>query len=564
MAEQKSLFDRAVAAPVVSGPDPDGLRPYQREAVEAIKTKLSEHRSTLLVAATGGGKTQMFGALAKHWPGRVLVLAHRDELIAQAAARLEQMTGYVPDVEQADRWSAGARLVVGSVATMKRKRLERFAPDDFSLVIIDEAHHAAAKGYRAIVEHFSGAKILGVTATPDRLDEKALGDVFESVAYRWEIDQGIAGGWLCPMRIQRVVVDGVDFSQCRTTAGDLNGADLDAVMAAEEALHGVAKPTLELSADRPTMVFTTSVANAHRLAEIFNRERNDCARAVDGSTPKEIRQRILDDFRERRFQYLVNVGVLTEGVDVPITSCVAVGRPTKSRALYTQIVGRGLRTVEGKRDCLIIDFTGISGRHNLIGPEDILGGKFSDEEIAEAKEVTAENAGIDAQAALEEARKRLIAKREAAEAHRRAEEAHRAEAARRAALRAQVNYRSHAVDPFRMLGTRDPGMQIFGSGPTGPATPSQLQQLREGFKLGDQCPRNLSAAQAQHLIRTLHARRSAGLATYKQTQTLARAGIDAARMPFATASRLIDALAQNRWQPLPQHQVASIVGEARP
>lgn len=563
MAEQRSLFGGAMAAPVVAGPDPDGLRPYQREAVESIKRELAEKRSTLLVAATGLGKTQMFGALAKHWPGRVLVLAHRDELISQAAARLQQMAGEIPDVEQADRHAAGARLVVGSVATLKRKRLQRFAPDAFSLVIIDEAHHAAAKGYRAIVDHFSGAKILGVTATPDRLDEAALGEIFETVAYRVEIDQGISGGWLCQMRVQRVVVEGVDFSQCRTTAGDLNGADLDAVMAAEEALHGVAKPTLELSGERPTMVFTTSVANAHRLSEIFNRERNNCARAVDGTTPKEIRQQILDDFRARRFQYLVNVGVLTEGVDVPITSCIAVGRPTKSRALYTQIVGRGLRPVEGKRDCLVIDFTGISGRHDLIGPEDVLGGKFSDEEVSEAKDVTAEQPGIDAQAALEEARKRLIAKREAAEAHRRQEEAARAEAARRAALRAQVLYRAHAVDPFRMLGVRDPGMQIFGSGPTGPATPAQLQQLREGFKLGDQCPRNLSSAQAQQLIRTLHARRSAGLATFRQTQTLARSGIDATKMPFATASRLIDALKQNGWQTLPPTQVAAIV-EARP
>ncbi|HET6279432.1 MAG TPA: DEAD/DEAH box helicase, partial [Polyangia bacterium] len=358
----------AAAAPVVQsateaarGGVAAGLRPYQVEAVQAIQDALKLTRSTLLVMATGLGKTQVFGAVTAAWPkpGRVLVLAHRDELLDQARRRLQQMTGEYVDLEQAEFRASGARIVVGSVQTLSRpKRLERFPQDAFELVIVDEAHHAIAATYRRVLKWFEHAKVLGVTATPDRQDEQGMHNVFESVAYKREIEDGIKDGFLCPIRVTQIQVDKIELSAVRTTAGDLNQGDLDAVMSTEEVLHGVVDPTMKEAGDRRTIVFTTSVANAHRMAEIFNRYRIGCAQAVDGETATDKRRAILAGHKRGDFQFLVNVGVLTEGYDDPGVACVAMARPTKSRALYAQCAGRGLRIAPGKADCLLLDFVG--------------------------------------------------------------------------------------------------------------------------------------------------------------------------------------------------------------
>lgn len=555
-AQQMSIF--APRAPVLTG-DPDGLRPYQRDAVTAIMAQLGDVRSTLLVMATGLGKTQTFGAVAKHWPGKVLVLAHRDELIQQAAKRLERMTGEYCDIEQASFRAAGARLVCGSVQTLARqKRLQRFAPDRFDLIVIDEAHHAIAKSYTTVLDHFAGARVLGVTATPDRGDERALGKVFDSVAYRRDIHDGIDDGYLAPVRTQHVVVDAIDLSGVRTVAGDLNQGDLDAVMRVEEALHGVVKPTVDLAGDRQTIVFSTSVDNAHRLAEIFNRYRPNCARAVDGDTHVDERRALLRAHKAGEFQFLCNVGVLTEGYDDPSVSCIAMARPTKSRALYVQCVGRGLRTLDGigaletaderraaiassrKADCLVLDFVGNSGKHELVSAVDVLGGKYSEDTRKRAAKLVAQT-GMLVEDAL-------------AEAQRLVEEQRQRETARRAAIKASVQYRINTGDPWTILHARDPGL----GGAI--ATEGQLRFLGEA---GVTVPKGCTKEQAGKLIANIKVRQARGLASFKQLRTLARYGVTDINIGKGKAHQLIDAIAANSWKAIPREQVAAILGRQR-
>jgi superfamily II DNA or RNA helicase len=519
-----------------------GLRPYQIDAVEAIRAHLAAQRSTLLVMATGLGKTQVFGAVTAGWPkpGRVLVIAHREELLDQARKRLMAMTGEYVDLEQAEFRASGARIVVGSVQTLSRpKRLERFPQDAFELVIVDEAHHAVASTYKRVLDWFEHARVLGVTATPDRQDEKAMGQVFETVAYKREIEDGIRDGFLCPIRVTQVQVDAIDLAAVRTTAGDLNQGDLDAVMSVEEVLHGVVKPTMELAGDRRTIVFTTSVANAHRMAEIFGRYRNGCARAVDGETPTDIRRGTLAAHKRGDFQFLVNVGVLTEGYDDPGVACVAMARPTKSRALYAQCAGRGLRIHPGKVDCLLLDFAGNSGRHRLVSALDILAGKYSDDEVKAAKEIAEKTPGIDAQEALEKA-KADLAEKQRKEAER--------EAARRAAVKAKkVAYTARNVDPFAVMGVADPEA-ARGDWNAAPADAAQMMKLEKWY--GKDVPRDCTSSQAEKLIRAFKARMAKGLCTYKHTKALSRHGYDTSRMTFDTASALMTAISANGYQRL--------------
>lgn len=534
--------------------DRDGLRPYQRDAVTAISAQLRDVRSTLLVMATGLGKTQTFGALAKHWPGRVLVLAHRDELLEQARRRLEAMTGELVDLEQAEWRASGSRMVVGSVQTLSRlKRLQRFKANAFDLVVVDEAHHAVAASYRRVLNHFAGAKVLGVTATPDRGDERAMGLVFDTVAYRRDIEDGIADGFLCPVRVRSVHIDSVDLAAVRTVAGDLNSADLEAVMSTEGALHGVAQPLLELTGDRRTIVFHgPTVANAHRLTEVLNRYRPGFARCVDGTTPDDERKAIFRAHKAGEFSALVNVGIATEGYDDPGISCVALARMTKSRALYAQMAGRGLRIAEGKPDCLLLDFVGNAGRHVLVSPFDILGGRYDEAVVKRAKTLAEKTPGMRADEALDTAQKELKAEAEKA-------------AAKRAAVKASVRWRTESKDPFRILGIADDGEQDFAPNNARLATPAQVEALTyygleapvEGWRFNE----------ASRLIGTIKSRKSAGLASFKTIKALRSVGVNAQNMYQTTAGRLMAKVKENKdaglgWRITPG-QVAEIVGSGR-
>lgn len=313
-----------------------GLRPYQEEAVSNAIRELDDVRSTLIVMPTGSGKTKVMTEIARRrGQDKILVLAHRDELLQQARERFARDCGERVGLDKAEDFAADERIVVGSIQTVSMPaRLERFSPQRFDTIMVDEAHHAQATTYRKVLDYFGNAKIVGVTATPDRADEKAMGQIFDSVAFLYEIENAINDGYLCDVRCTRIEIAGLDLSSVKTVAGDLNQGDLDKVMAIEEVLLGVADATIREAGDRRTLLFTTSVANADRLAEIMNRHREGCAMAVNGKTEIDERRGILKAHQVGDFQFLVNVGIATEGYDDPAISCVAIARPTKSRALY--------------------------------------------------------------------------------------------------------------------------------------------------------------------------------------------------------------------------------------
>lgn len=515
------------------------LRPYQREALLACDRALGEEGRGLLVAATGTGKTTIFSKLTERRAAldeRTLILAHRTELIEQARRRLvadTELDLLDVGVEQAEEHASPAhRVVVASVQTLHKRRLEKFRRDEFGLVIVDEAHHARAQSYERILDYFAPAKRLGVTATPDRLDGKGLAKTFGRVIFAYEIRDAIEDGYLVPVRARMVYVDSIDISNVRTTAGDLNEGDLDKVLGTEENLLSVAVPALEICEDRPSLVFANTVAHAHALAQVFNHRRPGCARALDGGTDKEVRKQTLRDFQHRKFQFLVNCALFTEGVDLPLVSAIVMARPTKSRALYCQMAGRGTRCLgrdyegsvaNGKHDCLIVDFVGNSGRHKLVCALDILDSSMDEDARKRAyKKVQDEGEEYDIDEVLEKA----------------AEEQLELD---RAALEAKVKYRVvTAQDQFTILGVRPRAGRWGGQLPT-------LKQLsileRAKVKKID----GLDRGQASQIIDKLFERRKKGLCTLPMASVLAKHGLNP-DLPFEVASEVIDTIAKAGWR----------------
>lgn len=548
------------------------LRPYQDECVTNILTELREGRRTLAVMPTGTGKTVVFGSVAAEWTtGRVLVMAHRDELIRQAQDKVGAIVGETPEIEMGDDYATDrgvltSHVVVTSVQTMCRERRHsRFKPNDFGLLIIDEAHHAVASTYGKVIDYFSqnpSLKILGVTATPDRTDEMALGRIFESVAYQYEISDAIKDGWLVPVEQQFVFVEGLDFSNARTTAGDLNGGDLAAEMEKEKALHGVVGPTMELAGDQQTLLFAASVAHAERMCEIINRHRPDSAEFVCGTTPMEERREMIRRYSRGDFQFLCNCGVATEGFDEPRIGVVAIARPTKSRSLYAQMAGRGTRPLPGlvdglddaaqriaairasaKSSVLILDFVGNSGRHKLCCTADILGGNYDDAIVDRARDNAAKKSAKGERADMTQ---ELFDAKEQIEA-----EARR----RRAAITAQARYQTTKVSPFDVFDivpNREPGWHK-GRRPT-----DKMLAYLQKSGIPDKELSELTFSSAGQLIGEINGRRDKGLCTYKQAKTLAKYG-ESTDVGFKEASAKIDAIARNGWKPLPKVEVAESV-----
>jgi superfamily II DNA or RNA helicase len=263
------------------------LRPYQHEAVAAIRRELDSARSTLPVLATGLGKTVTFTAIARgivDGGGRVLVVAHRGELLDQAETTLRSFGLHVGLEKGAQRLdpSAPPDVVVASVQTLRGARLEAHAPDAFQLVVIDEAHHATARSYQTVLDHFAPAKVLGVTATPDRADGVGLRNVFDSVAYTYDLRAGIRSGFLVPLELRSVVVDALDLSNVRTLAGELRADELQQELMRDRVLHEVAGPLAELATGRQTLAFVVGVEQAHALAAVL-KGYGVSAAAVDGS-----------------------------------------------------------------------------------------------------------------------------------------------------------------------------------------------------------------------------------------------------------------------------------------
>lgn len=361
------------------------LRPYQSEALAAVEQQWAEGiNRPVIVLPTGAGKTVCFSGLIasqierlRKDGQRVLVLAHREELLEQAEAKIKAM---VPGI-----WTAivkGARgqnkhqfadVVVASVQTLARPK-RRAAVDRIGLVIVDECHRYAAKSYRDVLEHYGcmdarATRTVGFTATLTRMDG-GLPDVWQSVAYSKKIHWMIKEGYLVNPVAKSIEVPGLSLASTRVTAGDLNTGDIANALDDSHAYGVIAESWRELATGRPTIVFMPDVATSEKMAEAF-RVQGVAAEVVTGATPTTERKAVYGRFNDGTTRVLVNCMVLTEGFDAPATSCVVIGRPTLNPGLYIQMVGRGLRLAAGKSDCLVLDIAGASLKHNLAGVNDL-------------------------------------------------------------------------------------------------------------------------------------------------------------------------------------------------
>ncbi|WP_314945118.1 DEAD/DEAH box helicase [Olsenella uli] len=512
------------------------LRNYQREAVNKIFEEWgSGHSRTLLVQATGTGKTVVFAEVVRRVAeegGRSLVLAHRGELLEQAADKIGRATGLTCAVEKAESTSVGSweRVTVGSVQTLMRdSRLKRLAPDRFSCIVVDEAHHSLADGYVKVLDHFSGAKVLGVTATADRADRRDLGEVFDSIAYEYGMARAVKDGWLCPIEAEMVPLT-LDVSGVSVTHGDYQAGQLGDAL--EPYLKGIADELATRCQDRRTVVFLPLVRTAKAFAAML-RERGMSACEVDGQS--EDRAEVLTDFAAGKYKVLCNSMLLTEGWDCPAVDCIVVLRPTKSRGLYCQMVGRGTRLSPetGKDRLLLLDFLWMTGRHDLCRPAALFAS--SDEVAQRMTEMVQEAAGpIDLMEAEPMAETDVAAQREAALA---------------AELERMRHRKAKLVDPLQYaVSVCDLNLQTYEPTFAWQAKEASSRQREQLERFGVN-PDGMDAGMASLMLDRLHERIDAHMATPKQVRMLERKGF---RHPglwtFDQASAMMTRLAQNRWQ----------------
>ena len=400
------------------------LRPYQKEAREAVFEQWETVKRTLLVLPTGCGKTVVFAKVAEECVRkgqRVLILAHRGELLEQAADKIEKSTGLKSAVEKAESSCLGSwyRITVGSVQSLQReKRLSQFPRNYFGTIIIDEAHHCISDGYQKVLGHFPEARVLGVTATPDRGDMRNLGEYFESLAYEYTLPKAIREGYLSPIKALTLPVK-LDLSGVGIQAGDFKSGEL--ATALDPYLYQIAEEMAQYCMDRKTVVFLPLVKTSQKFRDILN-EKGFHATEVNGNSGD--RSEILKDFEEGNYNVLCNSMLLTEGWDCPSVDCVVVLRPTKVRSLYSQMVGRGTRLYPGKEHLLLLDFLWHTERHELCHPANLI---CENEEVAQKMTANLEEAGcpIDIEAAEKQAAGEGIAQREEALAKRLEEMKHR-------------------------------------------------------------------------------------------------------------------------------------------
>ncbi|MEV2203700.1 DEAD/DEAH box helicase [Streptomyces fradiae] len=395
-------------------------RPYQLDAITALRKGWEAGTNRLaIVLPTGAGKTVVFSHLAHQMLDslggrRVLVIAHREELIEQAAAKLLAVdpTLRVGIVKARRDDHQDADVIVASIQTLAVEK-RRQAIRDIGLVIVDECHHAAARSYMEVLQHFGawdGVPVAGFTATMTRTDG-GLAEVWQDVVFRLDILDMISDGYLCDVRGKRITVDTLDLDNVRTRGGDLVDGQLGQALEDSGALEAIAKAYTEHAADRPGVVFTPTVATAQGAADAL-RAAGITAAPVWGDMGRDERRATLARYEAGDVQVLTNCMVLTEGFDAPHTSCVVIARPTKSAGLYVQMAGRALRPAPGKRDALLLDVMGASSRHRLASMVDLTArevGDIEEKTLRQAAEAAAQ------EAAAAETRRTLAARVEAEE-----------------------------------------------------------------------------------------------------------------------------------------------------
>lgn len=512
------------------------LRPYQEEARAKVRQEWKEGRKrTLLVLPTGCGKTIVFSKIIEDrvkMGERVLVLAHRSELLEQASDKLMTATGLGTALEKAENTSIGSwfRVVVGSVQTMQReKRLSQFPPNHFDTIVIDEAHHAISDGYQRVLEHFGEANVLGVTATPDRGDMRNLGSYFDSLAYEYPLVDAIKSGYLSKITAITIPLE-LDLSTVSQQGGDFKASEIGTAL--DPYLEQIADEMVKQCKDRKTVVFLPLVKTSQKFRDILN-EKGFRAAEVNGESKD--RAEILEDFDKDKYNVLCNSMLLTEGWDCPTVDCVVVLRPTKVRALYSQMVGRGTRLAPGKENLLLLDFLWHTERHELCRPAHLIASspevaKKMTENMAEDTEV--EFSLLEAE---EQAGKDVVAEREEALAKQLAE---------------QRKKKRKLVDPlqFEMSIQAEDLAGYVPSFGWEMAPPSE-KQLKALEKFGIYTEEIGNAGKAGKLLDRLNKRKDSGLTTPKQIRLLEGRGFRNVGMwKFEDASNLINRIAASGWR----------------
>ena len=532
----------AELAPRPGGLRPGGLRPYQTEARRRIHAEWDAgHRRTLLVLPTGTGKTVVFAAVAEDCVRagqRVLVLAHRGELLDQAADKIHRSTGLRCALEQARHSSLDSplRITVGSVQTLgQEKRLARFGHDWFGAIIIDEAHHAVTGGYRQVLDWFPDARVLGVTATPDRGDMQNLGKVFDSLAYEYRLQDAIAEGYLCPILAQTIPLQ-LDLTGVELSAGDFAAEGIDTAL--DPYLDQIAAQMETHCAGRRTVVFLPLIKTSQKFRDILQEHGFRAAEVNGQDYNHRDRAAVLEDFAAGKYDVLCNSMLLTEGWDCPPVDCVVVLRPTKVRSLYSQMVGRGTRPSPGKKNLLLLDFLWMTDRHELCRPADLL---CEDHQVAaRMTEALAQTDGPrDIGEAAREAAADIVAQREEALARQ---------------LAQQRRKKARLVDPLQYemsIRAEDLSGYVPAFGWEAEAVTDKQAAALE--KAGINPDGVDTAGKASKLLDHLFQRQREGLATPKQIRCLEKYGfVHVGTWTFEAARNMIDRIAANGWRGAPR------------
>ena len=586
---QPTLFDvsdRETPFVPPSGPDEEPPAPgvkvlherdYQIDCADRVFQEWKSANSTLVVMATGLGKTVVATRVCGRvlagevGPGGFLFVAHRDELITQASETFRAaFPNKLVEVEKGTQYAGPkADIVIASVQSIcQPRRLERFRKDHFAAGCVDEAHHAVKSNatYQSVREWFKSAKWLGLTATPDRSDEIALGEVFDTVAFTFDILDAVHEGWLVPVGQRLERCEGLDYSEISLDRnGDFSEADMAEQLKKEKPLLGLCSAAIKYSnwkeRKRPTLVFASSKDHAELVAEILNRqdrkENSGAAAVIHYKLSDSDRREIIREYKRGKIRFLTNFGILGEGFDDDNTRVIINGRPTRSRQLFSQIFGRATRplretlpllaccqTAAGRREvikasrkpgALMVDLMGLN--HKLVlTMADILGGRSSDAVIQAVRDRLArakEPVNVEAELKKQE---EIAARKAKAEL----------EAARRAGVVVKVKTVGRNVDPFNVLDTvagREPG---YFAGKM--ASEPQLELLRK-FGMPERELEGMTRHKASRLIDALMNRRRMGLCSFKVARILKKHGYDP-NLPAARASEIIEALKANGWRKL--------------